>query len=188
MPCARLGPGRPRAGEPPWPRARPSRGRGGHAALGCASRTGAREKGEGGRGERAPRLHGRAPEAGPGERAGERATRRHAEGSGRARRGRATANSPGWAQGEGERTPDQAGEAGGRAARRHADIRRAEHAVVRNGGGRGRGEGSRTGSPWVRARADGGGFPAAGRWRKRGVGGAICVRERENREFVGERR
>jgi hypothetical protein len=66
-----------------------------------------------------PRRHaeaGRRPRwalAEPGERAGERATRRHAEGSGRARRGRATANSPGWAQGEGERTPDRAGEAGG---------------------------------------------------------------------------
>jgi hypothetical protein len=136
-----------------------------------------------------PRLHGRAPEAGSGERAGERATRRHAEGSGRARRGRATANSPGWAQGKGEADarPSRGSGRASRAPPRH-DIRRAEHAEVRNGGGRGRGEGSKTGSPWARARADGGGFPAAGRWRKRGVGGAICARERENREFVGERR
>jgi ribonuclease E len=72
----RLGPGRPRAGEPPWLRARPSRGRGGHAAPGRASQTDAMEEGEGvGASAQGPRHHGRAPEAGE---AGERAARRHA--------------------------------------------------------------------------------------------------------------
>jgi hypothetical protein len=72
----RLGPGRPRAGEPPWLRARPSRGRGGHATPGRASQTDAMEEGEGvGASAQGPRHHGRAPEAGE---AGGRAAHRHA--------------------------------------------------------------------------------------------------------------
>jgi hypothetical protein len=80
-----------------------------------------------------------------------------------------------------------------RARPRHGrDVRRAERDEVENEEEKGRGERSGTGSP----RGATATRPGAGRrfscgqamGEERGVGGAICAREREEREFVGERR
>jgi hypothetical protein len=111
---ARLGPGRPRAGKPPRPRAKPSRGCGGHAvpgepgaAGGHASQTDAGKKGKGGRARRgrAPMAERRRPDAqGPRP----MAERRRPDAQGPRPNGLAAPSA-----GRGERTPDRAGETGG---------------------------------------------------------------------------
>jgi hypothetical protein len=87
--------------------------------------------------------------------------------------------------------PSAGGRGSGRASRAppRRDIRRAERAVVRNGGGRGRGEGEQDGLTVGEGACGRRQFSCSRAMEEEGRRGSdLREREREKREFVGGRR